>query len=167
MEVDNEVRLLLRFYKNVDLNRDAILQKFENFKKLNDANYSIKTSGTHIWLNIIGIQKKYYSPHLHLELETHDENKNQTHIRGLFGPDPTLWTFFMFLHFIIAGVFLIFCGILYANYILKKPLTTDYIVLGLMAFSWFLLYFIARQIRHNGNDQMHELEKLFQKIMES
>lgn len=165
MEVDNEVRLLLRFYKNVSQDTDTILKKFEFFKQQKNNNYSLKISGTHIWIFINGAQKKYYSPHLHLEMEKREEN--ETHIRGLFGPDPTLWTFFMFLHFIIAGVFLVFCGILYSNYILKNALTTDYIVLVLMFISWFLLYFIARQIRHNGNDQMHELEKLFIQILES
>ncbi|KVV14290.1 hypothetical protein ACRASX_01750 [Flavobacterium sp. TMP13] len=165
MEVDNQVRLLLRFYQDVPENTATILQKFENLKQEKNPNYNIKTSGTHIWLFIQGEQKKFYSPHLHLELE--EKDKNETHIRGLFGPDPTLWTFFMFLHFIIAGVFLIFCGILYADYVLHQALTTDYIVLVLMVISWFLLYFIARQIRHNGNDQMHELEKLFQKTIDS
>jgi amino acid permease len=165
MEVDNEVRLLLRFYKDVSQNTDVILHKFQNFKQEKNPNYSLKISGTHIWIFINGVHKKYYSPHLHLEFEKRDEN--ETHIRGLFGPDPTLWTFFMFLHFIIAGVFLIFCGILYSDYILKNSLTTDYVVLFLMFISWFLLYFIARQIRHNGNEQMHELEKLYKTILES
>jgi hypothetical protein len=165
MEVDNEVRLILRFYKDVSQNRDTVLKKFENFKQQKNPNYSLKISGTHVWIFIHGDQKKYYSPHLHLEMEKKEET--ETHIRGLFGPDPTLWTFFMFLHFIIAGIFLIFCGILYTNYVLKTPLTTDYVVIGLMFVMWFLLYFIARQIRHNGNDQMHELEKLFKEILES
>lgn len=165
MEVDNEVRLLLRFYKTVPQNTAILLQKFHDFKKENNTDYSIRIGGYHIWIYINGERKQYYSPHLHLELESQTEN--QTYIRGLFGPDPTLWTFFMFLHFIIAGIFLMFCGILYSNYVLKLPLTTDYIVLVLMVISWFLLYFIARQIRHNGNNQMHELEKLFQKIIES
>ncbi len=165
MEVDNEVRLLLRFYKDVPQNTENVLQKFKAYKEEKKPNYNLKISGTHIWIFINGEQKKYYSPHLHLELENRSEN--ETHIRGLFGPDPTLWTFFMFLHFIIAGVFLVFCGILYSNFVLKNPLTSNYIVLALMVISWFLLYFIARQIRHNGNDQMHELEKLFEKILKS
>ncbi|MBE0391507.1 hypothetical protein [Flavobacterium sp. PL002] len=165
MEVDNEIRLLLRFYKDVPEKTDLLLDKFKHFAQIKDDNYHIKVSGNHVWLHIIGVQKKYYSPHLHLELETPTEN--QTHIRGLFGPDPVLWSFFMFLHFIVAGVFLIFLGILYSDYVLKNALTTDSLVLTLMFIAWFLLYFIARQIRHNGNDQMKELEVLFEKIIAS
>ncbi|OCB78107.1 hypothetical protein [Flavobacterium crassostreae] len=165
MEVDNEVRLLLRFYKNVPQKTTVLLEKFENFKAVLHPDFYVKTSGNHVWLHIKGAQKKYYSPHLHLELEHTAED--QTYIRGLFGPDPVLWSFFMFLHFLIAGVFLIFSGILYSNYVLKNAITTDLWVLGLMVFAWFLLYFIARQIRHNGTDQMQELELLMCQIMGS
>lgn len=165
MEVDKEVRLLLRFYNDLPQKAAELEQKFKDFGKIKNENYFVKTSKNHAWLHIIGPKKRYYSPHLHLEFESTSEN--ETHIRGLYGPDQMLWTFFMFLHFMIAGVFLVFCGILYSNYILKNSLTLDFAVLGLMVFSWFLLYFIARQIRHNGNDQMKELEKLYQDIIAS
>ncbi|MCW2118757.1 hypothetical protein [Flavobacterium sp. 7A] len=165
MEVDNEVRLLLRFHKNVPQKTSVLLSKFIAFSKTKQEHYYAKISGNHIWLHIIGPEKKYFSPHLHLELETPSEN--ETHIRGLFGPDQTLWTFFMFLHFIIAGIFLVFCGILYSNYVLKNALTLDFTLLGLMVIAWFSLYFIARQIRHSGNDQMNALEKVFLEILES
>ena len=109
-------------------------------------------------------KKRYWSPHLHLELEKKSEN--ETHIRGLFGPDPTLWTLFMFLHFMIAGTFIVFCGIAYTHYVLKESTQWDFIVLSMMIFAWFLLYVIARQIRSNGEKQMNDLEKVFLKIIE-
>ncbi|WP_157485347.1 GTP-binding protein [Flavobacterium sp. ACAM 123] len=95
------------------------------------------------------------------------KNDTETHIRGLFGPNPTLWTLFMFLHFIIAGVFLIFSRIAYSDYVLKNSRTFDFIVIGFMVFAWFLLYYITKQIRENGHDQMTELETLFLKIIAS
>lgn len=165
MNTNNEMRLRLRFYKDVLINPTVLIQKFNTFKIVPSEDYTIKTRGTHVWIFIQGSKKTYYSPHLHLEFESKGEN--ETHIRGLFGPDPTLWTFFMFLHFIIAGVFLIFSGIAYSNSVLKKSYTFDLVVLALMVISWFLLYFIAKQIRSNGNDQTHELEKVFLEILES
>ena len=65
MEVDNEIRLLLRFYKDVPEKTDLLLAKFKHFAQIKDDNYHIKVSGNHVWLHIIGVQKKYYSPHLH------------------------------------------------------------------------------------------------------
>jgi hypothetical protein len=165
MDTNNEIRLRLRFYKDVMINSEVLSQKFAAFAKSAPTNYGIKTRGNHIWLNIKGEQKSYYSPDLHLEFEAKSEN--ETHIRGLFGPDPTLWTLFMFLHFVIAGIFLIFCGIAYSNSVLNQSYTFDLVVLMLMVICWFLLYFIAKQIRSNAKDQMQEIEKVFLEILES
>lgn len=165
MDTDNEVRLLLRFHKDIDQSIDNVLQKFTNFTDYNSADYSIKIHEDHIWFYIIGAKKQYWSPHLHLQFESKSENS--THIRGLFGPDQTLWTLFMFLHFIVAGIFTIFGTIAYSNFTLNQPITLDLIIMSLMVIVWFLLYIIARQIRSNGNGQMNELEQLFLKIIES
>jgi hypothetical protein len=165
MDTNNEMGLRLRFYKDIPQNIELAIQKFEDYKKLNGDDYLVKTGGTHIWLHIKGDRRSYYSPHLHLELISKDEN--ETHIRGLFGPDPTLWTLFMFLHFIIAGVFLFFCGMVYSHYVLNNSMTFDFVVIGLMLLAWISLYFIAKQTRAKGHDQMRELEALFLKIVAS
>lgn len=164
MDTSTTVRLRLRFYKDVPEKIDDLRKRFENFAATPSDDYKISVCDDHIWMNIKGPKKQYWSPHLHLELE---EKDNFTHIRGLFGPDQTLWTFFMFLHFLVAGVFIIFGMILYSDVTLKQPIAMDLIVMSLMVIVWFLLYYIARQIRSNGFGQMDELEVLFLKILES
>lgn len=163
METENQVRLRLRFYKDIAEKIDVVRKKFEDFKTICPKDYSIKVNENHIWLHIVGDNKQYYSPHLHLQLE--DKEADGTHIRGLFGPDPTLWTLFMFLHFIVAGIFIIFGMIAYSNFILNVSYKFDLLIMGFMVCMWFLLYIVARQIRTNGNNQMNELEKLFEKII--
>jgi hypothetical protein len=165
MDTKNEIRLRLRFYEDVQENIDTVRQKFENYKINFSEDCSLKTKHNHIWINIPDSKREYWSPHLHLELEPKDNN--ETHIRGLFGPDPTLWTFFMFLHFIVAGVFVMFSAIAYSNYVLKIPTTMNLVVMLLMVFVWLLLYFIGKQIRLKGNEQMNELESIFFKILKS
>ncbi len=165
MDTNNEIRLRLRFNKEVNQNIDSLRQKFIQFTTTNSPDYFLKIRGYHIWINIKGPKKAYWSPHLHLEMEYKDQN--ETHIRGLFGPDPTLWTLFMFLHFMIAGTFIIFCGIAYSDYILKTSTTGDFVVMSLMVFAWFLLYVTAKQIRSNGEKQMNDIEKVFLEILES
>lgn len=163
MNADKEIRLRLRFYKDVSENIDVVRQKFEKASLNKFEDFKLKVAENHVWMYIIGNKKEYWSPHLHLQLET--KNENETHIRGLFGPDQSLWTLFMFLHFIVIGIFTVFLMFTYSNYILKQSITFDVVVLVLMIIVWFLLYFIARQIRHNGNGQMYELENLFLKIL--
>lgn len=165
MDANNEIRLRLRFYKDVQENIDAVRQKFENYKVNCTEDCHLKTKHNHIWMNIPESRREYWSPHLHLELESKEDGG--THIRGLFGPEPTLWTLFMFLHFMVAGIFVIFSAIAYSNYVLKQPTTMDLVVMSLMVIVWFLLYFIAKQIRFKGNGQMNELEGKFLEILES
>jgi hypothetical protein len=165
MDANNEIRLRLRFYKDVTENIDVVRQKFEDYKINCTEDCHLKTKHNHIWMNMPDGKREYWSPHLHLELEAKDTN--ETHIRGLFGPEPTLWTLFMFLHFMVAGIFVIFSAIAYSNYMLKLPTTIDLFVMLLMVIVWFLLYFIARQIRFKGYKQMNELEEKFLKILEA
>ncbi|MBK9223865.1 MAG: hypothetical protein IPO23_02920 [Flavobacterium sp.] len=164
MDANNEIRLRLRFYKDVDDNIENVQQKFENYSKNDLTDFAINVHENHIWFYVIGPKKRFWSPHLHLQLEPKTEK--ETHIRGLFGPDQTLWTFFMFLHFIVAGIFTIFAMFAYSNYTLKQPVTLDVLIMLLMVIVWFLLYFIARQVRKKGNEQMNEMERLFLKIIE-
>lgn len=163
MEPDKSIALRPRFYKELLQPIEEILSRCEKLKEEVQPNYSIKTSGNHIWLYIGEQNKKFYSPHLHLELE-HREN-NQTHVRGLFGPNQTLWTLFMFLHFIIAGIFLIFSMIAYSNWSLKLPYKNDLLIMSLMVVVWGLLYLIGRSNRHHSVPQMKELEELMNKIL--
>ena len=165
MDANNEIRLRLRFYKDVTENIDVVRQKFENYKVNGAKDYQLKTKHNHIWMNMPEAKREYWSAHLHLELEPKQDGG--THIRGLFGPDPTLWTLFMFLHFMVAGIFVIFSAIAYSNYVLKQPTTMNLVLMLLMVIVWFLLYFIAKQIRFRGNDQMNELEGKFLAILES
>ena len=163
MDANNEIRLRLRFYKDVEENIESVRQKFENYKVNCTEDCHLKIKHNHIWMNIPEAKREYWSPHLHLELEIKDNN--ETHIRGLFGPDPTLWTLFMFLHFMVAGIFVIFAGIAYSDYVLKNSTIMDFVVMLLMVIVWFLLYFIAKQIRFKGNGQMNELEGKFLAIL--
>lgn len=164
MENEHAVQLRLRFYKDVPETVTEVKSKFEQFKAICPADFSIKVNDMHIWFHIVGAKKYYYTPHLHLELEDHRESG--THIRGLFGPDPTLWTLFMFLHFVVAGIFLIFGMMAYSNYTMRLPIFWNIFTMGIMVGVWFMLYVIARQIRERGLDQMHELEALMEKALQ-
>lgn len=165
MDTNTEIRLRLRFYQDVSENIDQVRQKFENYKVNSTKDCHLKTKHNHIWMNIPVTKGEYWSPHLHLELEPKEDDS--THIRGLFGPEPTLWTLFMFLDFMVAGIFVIFSTIAYSNYVLKQPTTMDLVVMLLMLIVWFQLYFIARQIRFKGYAQMDELDGKFLAILES
>ncbi len=166
MKKSSSIPLRPRFQIDVEENIDSVRQKFVEHKTSVSAGIFMKIRNYHIQYTFSGERQKYWSPHLSIDLEEKEGNeKNATHIRGMYGPAQTLWTFFMFLHFIIAGVFILFMMFAISNVMIHKPFTNDIIVMTLMVFCWFLLYFIARQIRTNGYDQMRELEEEFNKII--
>lgn len=162
--MENTIVLRPRFSQDVSKSMEEILKNASKLKNEVKENYRIKISDHHIFFFITLKKRKYYSPHLHVEL-TENEDKT-TNIKGLFGPDQTVWTFFIFLHFIIAGIFLLFSMIAYSHWRLKQPTTLDFIIMGLMVIFWFALYFQARINRKKCQPQMHELNKLISRIVE-
>jgi len=164
MELDNQLSLRYRFDKVVTKSYDDILKSCEQLKETVEPDYKIKVSGHHIWFYIGLLHREKHSPHLHLEIEKMEDGN--TFVRGLYGPDPVLWTLFMFLHFVVAGLFVIFSMIAFSKWSLDQPFGFDLLVMFVMVNSWFLLYFIARLNRKKGLNQARELEVLMERILE-
>lgn len=163
MEIENDILLRPRFHKETSLTSETILENAKRLKNEVKEDYRIKISDNHIFFFITLSKRKYFSPHLHVEL-IENEDKS-THVKGLFGPDQTVWTFFMFLHFIIAGIFLIFSMIAYSHWRLKQSTKLDFIIMGLMVIFWFALYTQARINRKKCEPQMHKLKDLMNRIL--
>ena len=109
------------------------------------------------------VNRKYYAPHLHLELVRKDEKT--THIRSLYGPEPQIWTFFMFLHFFIALGFILLSMLAYSHFSLNKSIVLEIGILIFLVCSWFGLYFLAKNIRKLGISQTYDLEKIKKLIL--
>ena len=163
METQNSLALRPTFSKDVPQSMEEILEKAAQIKLEVKQDYIIKISDQHLFFFITHANRNYYSPHLHVEL-TENADKT-TNVRGLFGPDQTVWTFFMFLHFIIAGVFLVFAMMAYSHYTLKQSTTLDFAIMGFMVVFWFALYFQARINRRKCQPQMRKLDELIEKII--
>lgn len=164
MEIENSLALRPKFSKDVAKSIEDILADATNIKTEVKDDYLLKISDHHIFFFITRSKRKYFSPHLHVEL-TENEDKS-TNVRGLYGPDQTVWTFFMFLHFIVAGIFLIYMVIAYSHWTLKQSTTLDFAIMGLMVVFWFALYFQARINRKKCQPQMQKLNELIDRIVE-
>ena len=163
MEPEKSIALRPRFEVESNNSVAQILERAKTLKSELKSDYQIKIIDEHLYFYFSKEKRKYYSPFLHLELEA-DEGK--TIIKGLFGPEQLLWTLFMFLHFIIAGLFLVFAMMAYTHWSLKQSVVLDVVVMTFMVVFWILLYFIARINREKGVPQMHELEDLMYKVLE-
>lgn len=162
-DIDNTFALRPRFTFFSELDVETICERFAEIASIYETDYKIKRVDNHIFLSMGIIQREYYSPNLQLELETYEDGR--THIRAVFGPDPVLWTLFMFLHFIVAGIFIIFAAIAYSKWSLSQTYTFDVVIMFIMTNLWFLLYFIARFNRKKGIPQSAELLSLVQQVI--
>lgn len=163
MEPEKSIALRPRFEVESKKSVEQILERAKNLKSELKSDYQIKIIDEHLYFYFSKEKRKYYSPFLHLELEA-DEGK--TIIKGLFGPEQLLWTLFMFLHFIVAGLFLVFSMMAYTHWSLNQSIVLDVVVMTFMVVFWILLYVIARINREKGVPQMHELEDLMYKVLE-
>lgn len=163
MEPEKSIALRPRFEVESKNSVEKILERAKTLKSELKSDYQIKIIDEHLYFYFSKEKRKYYSPFLHLELEA---NEDKTTVKGLFGPEQLLWTLFMFLHFIIAGLFLVFAMMAYTHWSLNQSVVLDVVVMTFMVVFWVLLYFIARMNREKGVPQMHELEDLMYKILE-
>ena len=76
---------------------EAILSDFEN-EKTTQSEFIITRVDDHVFIKFPKDKQHFWSPQLHLEINKVDDNSSTLH--GLFGPNPTVWTLFMFLHFL-------------------------------------------------------------------
>lgn len=164
MQSKKELKLRYRFDKVVSKPVEAIVESCEKLKQKVEPDYRIKISELYIRFSIGMLRREKYSPNLKITLEKMEDGN--TFIKGTYGPDPVLWFFFIFLHVVVALVFLIFAVIVYSKWSLHQPFKFDLMVMFTMTIIWFLLYFIARLNRSKGLGQMKELEKLFNKVID-
>lgn len=164
MEQNKELKLRFKFDQVVTKPIEAILESCEKLKNKVEPDYKIKVSEQYIRFSIGMLKREKYSPNLKITLEQMEDGN--TYIKGTYGPDPVLWTFFIFLHFVVACVFLMFSVIVYSKWMLNQSFKFDLMIMFSMTIIWFLLYFIARLNRSKGIPQMLELEKLYKKVIE-
>lgn len=163
--MDSKTPLRIRFQYTVFATPEQLVEDFKNLKAAFKSQYRIKLLDNHVWIGAAFSEKNYYSPTLHLEFEP-TENTHQTLVRGLFGPEPALWTMFIFLHFVVAGIFIMFLAFAYSNWTMKQPMALDIFIMILMVVAWFLLYLFARLNRQRGLPQARAIEKLVDGVLE-
>jgi len=162
MPTTNDIVLRPRFKMELNISNETILKTFELEKK-SQSDFIISRIDDHVFIKFPKEKQHFWSPQLHLEIN--EVNKNSSLLHGLFGPNPTVWTMFMFLHFMVAGLFIAFGIWAYTNWSLK---TTYAIQLSLMLFMvviWIALYFAGSIGKSSSKKEIHELYTFMNTIL--
>lgn len=158
MELSNDVVLRPRFKFNVSYKHELLLSLFENESKT-QSEFIVTRVDDHVFIKIPKSNQHFWSPQLHLEINEDYDDKTQSTIYGLFGPNPTVWTLFMFLHFVVAGLFIGFAIWTYVNWTLEASFAIPLFLTLFMIVIWFVLYFGGRLGKKAGMTEMHQLHR--------
>jgi hypothetical protein len=154
MSTANEIALRPRFKMELNHPNEAVLSVFHEAKST-QSDFIISRVDDHVFIRLPKHKQHFWSPQLHLEINEIDSKSCLLH--GLFGPNPTVWTLFMFIHFFVAGMFIAFGIWCYTNWTLENPYGIQLGLMILMVFIWVGLYFLGRIGRHKGKPEMHLL----------
>ncbi len=160
-----EIVLRPRFKFNLKHENEDLLKLFEETKKV-QKDFIVSRIDDHVFIKIPKEKQHFWSPQLHLEINK-NETDNSSTIHGLFGPNPTVWTMFMFLHFFVAVVFIGFGAWAYSSWSLDNSYGIQIGVMILMTISWLILYAVGRIGKKTGMEDMHSLHHFMRDTLRS
>jgi len=162
MSTTNTIVLRPRFKIELPYNNETVLKNFE-IAKSSQKEYIVNRIDDHVFIKFPKQKQHFWSPQLHLEINEVDEKSSLLH--GLFGPNPTVWTFFMFLHFMVAGLFIAFSIWAYTNWALKSSYALQVSLMLFMVIVWFALYFAGSIGKASSKNEMLELQEFMNKVL--
>ena len=162
MSTTNTIVLRPRFKIELPYNNETVLKGFE-IAKSSQKEYIVNRIDDHVFIKFPKQKQHFWSPQLHLEINEVDEKSSLLH--GLFGPNPTVWTFFMFLHFMVAGLFIAFSIWAYTNWALKSSYALQVSLMLFMVIVWFVLYFAGSIGKTSSKNEMLELQEFMNKVL--
>lgn len=156
----DKIRSRPRFKMLTDLEPKEYEQRLKKYlDKHSDYLGNINSEVATVWVNTP--VNSFYKPYLSLRVEKED---SKTAIRGVFGPSAEIWTFFMFLYFGFAILWMVFITMWFVekqigsnNY--PWALAASFVVLGLLLLTYLASLFGQKQ----GKDEMQLLRKFAEK----
>ena len=162
MPTTNTIVLRPRFKITLQYNNETVLKAFD-ISKVSQKEFIVNRIHDHVFIKFPKQKQHFWSPQLHLEINEVDEKSSLLH--GLFGPNPTVWTFFMFLHFMVAGLFIAFSIWAYTNWALKSSYALQVSLMLFMVIVWFALYFAGSIGKASSKNEMLELQEFMNKVL--
>jgi len=164
MPTTNDIVLRPRFKIELEKNNETVLNAFEAAKII-ESDFIITRLDDHVFIKFPKHKQHFWSPQLHLEINEVDKNSSLLH--GLFGPNPTVWTMFLFFHFMVAGFFIAFGIWAYTNWSLKNSYAIQVGLMLLMIIIWVVLYFAGSIGKASSKNEMHALNDFMNKILKT
>ncbi|MFB9057388.1 GTP-binding protein [Mariniflexile ostreae] len=162
MALSNDIVLRPRFKFEIPRTHASVLRDFEKTSST-QTDFIVSRVDDHVFIKLPKAQQLFWSPQLHLEIN--EVNKDTCMLHGLFGPNPTVWTLFMFLHFMVAGLFIAFGIWGYTNWTLNQTFAIQTSLMVLMVVIWIALYFAGSIGKVSNKKEMHALNDFMYHVL--
>ena len=161
---NSDIHLRPKFSIDFNESQEDLISKFKEAVNCKNCKFKSKIIDNHIIIDVPKEEDHFWSPQLHLEVL--EIEKEESILKGLFGPKSQIWTFFMFVHFALAIAFVSFLIMIYTRQILDKNTTFPVVMTVLIIIMWIAMYFIGREGKKKGKPQMNELFSFMKGIIE-
>ena len=158
----NKVLLKPRFRIEVDQSESQTMDNLKKILNKEHCNFRSQIANMHVVIDVPQVDEHYWSPQLSVEVIKED---NKTIVKGLLSPKPKVWTFFMFLHFIVAISFFVFLVMFYTQYKLNQSYKFAMVMSIAMPITWIILYLVGQFGKKLGYEQMIELHNFLVKSL--
>lgn len=133
-ETLTSIRTRIRFKLKTNLNPDEYCKNLKEYLEENNKEFTGNINKEIATIYVRNENNQHWKPNLALRIEV---DNNTTIIRGVFGPSPAVWTFFMFLYFLFSIAWMVFFTMFYVERQIKSndypwALTASFIALGLL-----------------------------------
>ncbi len=153
-------RIRPRFKHLVDKKAEKVEETIMKSVEKTDDVYAEGFLQGHANIRIPAAERHYWSPQLHISTEQTEEG---TIIRGLYGPNPTVWGLFFF-GYVSLGILFFFAGFWgLTKWNLGQPAGVLW-TLPILAGAALLLYIIAQMGQKIGAEQMYRLHHFYEAI---
>lgn len=110
-------------------------------------------------------KKEYWAPQLQIRAEKDEFKDDITEIRGIFGPRPAVWTFFMFLYIMGATVFIFFGLIWFVQ--MRLDISSWMVHLAWIGLFIMVATYIAAHVGQNiAKEHMKALRNFMEKVVQ-
>jgi len=154
-----------RFRFHTPLSTDDVIRRVETyFDTSGTDDVVINNVKDHIVVEIPIAKRHFWSPHMDVNLEF-DDFENQTLVRCLIGPSPTVWTMFMFFYGFFG--FMAFVGLTLgmSQWTLQKPMWGFWFVPAALI-GMALMYGISYEGKKLAHDEMRALKHFLDRALD-
>jgi hypothetical protein len=151
-------RIRPRFKHLCNVDQDEIEKRMKAALDHPDADCVAVTLPGHLYLKIPIEERHFWSPQLHVTFEKSEEG---TIVRGLYGPNPTVWAIFFF-GYVALGLVFFFAGMWGLSRLSLDMSAGVLWVLPIAAGLALILYFIAQTGQKIGAEQMYRLHLFYE-----